>query len=81
MNRYLSKNKSLLLFLKNKRMFRICQIEPGCHEGAEFLALPDKVLLEGTAADQGSRAARQRKPVTMVSTPRLVPVPSWPARM
>ncbi len=29
----------------------------------------------------GSRTARQRRPVTIVSTPRLVPVPSWPARM
>lgn len=35
----------------------------------------------GPRQRSGSWIARQRMPVTIVSTPRRVPVPSWPARM
>jgi hypothetical protein len=43
--------------------------------------LADEFLAEGAAADERRVSARQRKPVVIRSTARLVLVPSCPARI
>ena len=72
------------MFLAMKQVRAVVQKMPRSRPAA--MAAPSSRQLSTKPSSQsprqisGSCTARQRRPVTMLSTPRRVPVPSWPAR-